>query len=307
MKDRLLILGGDGFIGGYVADEAIARGFEVAVFDQYDHRRRSDVVAFLGDIRDAVSVRRAVSLADYAINLAAILGTQETIRTAVDCVETNLIGTLNFLQACIPGAFHKVRGVQIGIGNYWMDSPYPITKRAALAFTRMFNKELGTEVAMVRAMHAYGERQKAQPVRKIVPTFVLQALRGEPLSIYGDGEQIVDMIYVGDLAKILLDACTGRNVEYDRVYEAGLGRRLTVNEVAQKIVEAAGSSSELLRLPMRPGEEENAVICAHPETLEGLGSYEFVRFEDGIRQVIDWYRSNYALSLIHISEPTRPY
>lgn len=293
MTNRLLILGGDGFIGGHVADEALARGLEVTVFDRCRHDHRSGVSAFLGDVRDPASVHDAVMLADYVINLAAILGTQETIRTAVHCIETNLIGTLNFLQACVPTNFHDVRGVQIGIGNYWMDSPYPITKRAALAFTRMYNKELGTKVAMVRAMHAYGERQKHRPVRKIVPTFIIQALRGEPLSVYGDGEQIVDMIYVGDLAKVLLDACTSPNVDYDRVYEAGLGRSLTVNDVARQIIDAAGSSSDIVYLPMRPGEEENAVITARPETLEGLGSYDFVCFEDGIRQVVDWYRSHY--------------
>ena len=293
MRNRLLILGGDGFIGGHVADEALARGFEVTIFDRCRHGHRSDVSAFLGDIRDPGSVHDAVMRADYVINLAAILGTQETIKDAVHCVETNLIGTLNFLEACVPTSFHDVRGVQIGIGNYWMDSPYPITKRAGLAFVRMYNKELGTKVAMVRAMHAYGERQKHRPVRKIVPTFVLQALHGEPLSVYGDGEQIVDMIYVGDLAKILLDACTSPNVDYDHVYEAGLGRHLTVNDVARQIIDAAGSSSDVVYLPMRPGEEENAVISARAETLEELGSYDFVRFEDGIKQVVDWYRSHY--------------
>lgn len=294
MKRKLLILGGDGFIGGHVADEALARGLEVTIFDQRKHAHRPDVSAFLGDVRDPASVRNAVMLADYAINLAAILGTQETIRTAVHCVESNLIGTLNFLEACVPTQFHQVRGVQIGIGNYWMDSPYPITKRAATAFTRMFNKELGTKVAMVRGMHAYGERQKHRPVQKIVPTFIMQALRGEPLSIYGDGEQVVDMIYVGDLAKILLDACMSPNVDYDHIYEAGLGRHLTVNDVAREIIDAADSSSELLHLEMRPGEEEKAVISARPETLEGLGEYDFVRFEDGIRQVVEWYRRNYV-------------
>ena len=290
MRNKLLILGGDGFIGGFVADEARARGLEVTIFDHCRYGHRSGVSTFLGDIRDPASVHDAVMLADYVVNLAAILGTQETIRNAVRCVETNLIGTLNFLDACVPTGFHDVRGVQIGIGNYWMDSPYPITKRAAMAFTRMYNKELGTKVAMVRAMHAYGERQKHRPVRKIVPTFILQALRGEPLSVYGDGEQIVDMIYVGDLAKILLDACTSPNVDYDHIYEAGLGRHLTVNDVARQIIAAAGSSSEIVHLPMRPGEEENAVISARPQTLEGLGSYDFMRFEDGIRQVVGWYR-----------------
>jgi UDP-glucose 4-epimerase len=290
---RLLILGGDGFIGGHVADEALARGLGVTIFDHCRHEHSPDVSVFLGDVRDPASVQDAVMRADYVINLAAVLGTQETIRNAIYCVETNLVGTINFLGACVPTKFHNVRGVQIGIGNYWMASPYPITKRAALAFTRMYNKELGTKVAMVRAMHAYGERQKHRPVRKIVPTFIVQALRGEPLSVYGDGEQVVDMIYVGDLAKILLDACTSPNVDYDCVYEAGLGRHLTVNDVARQIIDAAGSSSEIVHLPMRPGEEENAVITARPETLQGLGNYDFVRFEDGIRQVVDWYRSHY--------------
>lgn len=294
MKDKLLILGGDGFIGEHVADEALARDLEVTIFDQRKHLHRSDVSAFLGDVRDPVAVRNAVMQTDYAVNLAAILGTQETIRTAAHCVETNLIGTLNFLEACVPTKFHQVRGVQIGIGNYWMDSPYPITKRAAMAFTRMFNKELGTKVAMVRGMHAYGERQKHRPVQKIVPTFIVQALRNEPLTIYGDGEQVVDMIYVRDLAKVLLDACMSPNVRYDHVYEAGLGRHLTVNEVAREIIDAAGSSSEIVHLPMRPGEDEGAVISADTKTLEGLGLYNFVRFEDGIRQVVEWYRRNYA-------------
>lgn len=292
---RLLILGGEGFIGGHVADVAVAQGFKVTIFD---HRilcsGRSHVTVFLGDLRDPVAVRNAVLLTDYAINLAAILGTQETISTAAHCVQTNLLGTLNFLKACVPTKFHQVRGVQIGIGNFWMDSPYPITKRAALSFTRMFNKELGTQVAMVRAMHAYGEHQKHRPIRKIVPTFIRQALQGEPLEVYGDGEQVVDMIYVRDLAQILIDACTSPNVKYDCVYEAGLGRKLTVNEVAQMIIEAAESSSEIIHLPMRPGEEEKAVISADPEPLKDLGNYDFMPFEVGIKQVVEWYREFYV-------------
>jgi len=294
MKDKLLILGGDGFIGGHVADEALKRGLDVTVFDQRQQGRRTDIGAILGDIRDPDAVRDAVMISDYAINLAAILGTQETIRTAAHCVAVNIGGTLNFLEACVPSGFHRVRGVQIGIGNYWMDSPYPITKRAAISFVRMFNQELGTKVAMVRGMHAYGERQKHLPVRKIVPTFIVQALRGEPLTVYGDGEQVLDMIYVRDLATVLLDACISPNAEYDHVYEAGLGRPLTANDVACEIIKSAGSSSEIIHLPMRPGEEPNAVVSARPETLEGLGNYDFVRFEDGIRQVVDWYRRNYV-------------
>jgi nucleoside-diphosphate-sugar epimerase len=291
---KLLILGGNGFIGGHVTKMALTRGFDVTIFDRRRLGQNPRITAFLGDIRDREAVQEAVRLADYAINLAGILGTQETIGDPIPSIQTNLIGAVNFLGACVPSGFHKVRGVQIGVGNYWMQNSYSITKSSAIRFVEMYNREHGTQVAMVRALNAYGEGQKAAPVRKIIPTFVLRALAGKDIEVYGDGLQIMDMIYVDDVAGILLDACTSPRVCYNKIYQAGTGRRLTVKQIAEKVIEATGSKSHIVNLPMRPGETEGAVVLGDPGTLEDLGDYNLMPFEEGIQHTVRWYRRQIA-------------
>lgn len=291
---KLLVLGGNGFIGGHVVEEALARGLEVTVFDRRRYGQNPEVTAFLGDVRDPEAVQEAVKLAGYVINLAGILGTQETINNPIPSVQTNLVGTINFLEACRPTKFHQVQGVQIGVGNYWMQNSYSITKSAAIRFVEMYNEEHGTKVAMVRALNAYGERQKAAPVRKIIPTFVLKALAGDDIEVYGDGSQVMDMIYVKDVAKILLDACVSSDTKYDYIYEAGTGRHLTVQQIAELVVKAASSKSQIVNLPMRPGEPEGAIVLGDPGTLTDLGQYDLMPFEAGISRTIRWYKENYA-------------
>jgi len=287
----LLVVGGNGFIGSHVIDEALVRGVDVMIFDR--RMSRSDCKFFLGDIRDAGAIRAAVSEVDYAINLAGLLGTQETINNPIPSVQTNLIGCINFLEACRPTKFHRVRAVQIGVGNHWMHNSYAITKSAAIRFCRMYNKEHGTQVAMVRGLNAYGPRQKHKPIRKIIPTFMVQALNNQSVRVYGDGLQIMDMIYVGDLAKILLDACTRENLNYAAVYEAGTGHGLTVDDIAHQVIEAVGSESTVTYLPMRPGEPEAAVVVADPGTLKDLGDYQFTSFQDGLALTVPWYVEEY--------------
>jgi len=291
--EKLLILGGSGFIASHVKEKAQSRGLKVILFDRYDNKASGDCQRFRGDVRDAEAVQEAVNLADYTINLAGILGTQETINHPIPSICTNTIGTVNFLEACRPTKFHKVRGVQIGVGNHWMQNSYSITRSTAIRFVRMYNKEHGTKVAMVRALNAYGERQKVVPVRKIIPTFVTQALAGEDIKIYGDGSQVMDMIYVKDVARILLEACLNPSVEYDRIYEAGTGRYTTVNQIAQMVITAADSSSSIVHVPMRPGESPGAVVVGNPDTLLPLGIGKLIPFEEGIHRTVAWYK-NYA-------------
>ncbi|GAG40582.1 unnamed protein product, partial [marine sediment metagenome] len=246
------------------------RGLGVVAFDRYNIPGQFpyDVERFVGDIRDYEAVQEAVNKVDYVVNLAGILGTQETIRKPIPSIQTNIVGTLNVLEAMVPNAFHEVQGVQIGVGNYWMNNSYSITKSTAIRFCKMYNKENGTKMGMVRALNAYGRNQKHKPVRKIIPTFVVKALRGEDIEVYGDGEQIMDMVHVTDVAKVLLDVATGDNVDYQRVYEAGTGRKTTVNWIAEQVIKAAGTKSQLVHIPMRPGEPKGSVVLGDPSTLD---------------------------------------
>jgi UDP-glucose 4-epimerase len=285
---RVLVTGGGGFIGQYVCQRLVELDCEPVLLDRSREAGDNHSV-YLGDVRDASSVSESVYHTDGVIHLAGVLGTQETIVNPLPAVETNIIGSLNVFQAC---ALHKKRGVYIAVGNHWMNNPYSITKTTAERFALMYNKERGTKIAVVRGLNAYGPGQKSQPVRKIIPNFILPALRGEPITIYGDGSQVMDMIYVTDIADVLVRALLEDHDCYDSVFEAGTGVATTVLQIAQEVYQqtrpAVPKGTETVTkamglcgkdipvgtgfhfAPMRPGEPEHSEVLGHPVTLAPL-------------------------------------
>jgi UDP-glucose 4-epimerase len=224
------------------------------------------------------------------------LGTQETIANPRPAAETNIIGGLNILQAA---AQYNVPGVNIAVGNYWMDNTYSITKTTVERFCNMFRVELGLPVTVVRAMNAFGPGQiPAAPygpskVRKIIPAFVCRALNGDPVEVYGDGSQIMDMVYVTDVAETLVAALkyTEENGPIATPIQCGTGRPTTVKEIAQAVIDAVGEG-ELKYLPMRPGEPEHSIVLADPETMlpVGINVDNFISLEDGVKSAVEYFR-----------------
>ena len=129
---KVLVTGGNGFIGGHVIDRLIAQGHRPVSFDRYGVPHRPDVEFRPGDIRDAESVNAAMAKVDGVINLAGILGTSETIERPRFTVQSNLLGAINIFSACRD---QGKKGVHITVGNYWMNNPYAITKNAAGVLT----------------------------------------------------------------------------------------------------------------------------------------------------------------------------
>lgn len=279
---RVLVTGGNGFIGSYVVENLRARDIEPLIFDR---RATADI---LGDTRDPVAVMEAVALCDGVIHLAGVLGTQETITNPDPAVETNIVGGLNVFKAVRD---YGVPCVYIAVGNHWMNNSYSITKTAAERFALMANKEWGTRIAVVRALNAYGPRQKAHPVRKIIPNFVLPALAGETITIYGDGSQVMDMVYVADVADVLVRALVENHGNYAAPFEAGTGRPTTVTEIAELVVKIVGKGS-IEHVQMRPGEPEGSVVVGDPWTLAPLGiaRVDLTTLEEGLVPTIGYYR-----------------
>jgi len=297
-----ILVTGVGFIGTHVVEKLIEQGHQVSIFDRAV-RYESDLVKkcrlFLGDIRDREVVMEAVFQHDGVINLAGILGTMETVDNPHPSVDTNIHGALNIFEGCRSNKMNPngVKGVQIAVGNHFMNNTYSITKTTAERFALMFNKEHKTRIAVVRGLNAYGEYQKHKPVRKITPNFVVRALLGQPIEVYGDGEQIMDMIYVKDLAEILIRALVVDHNCYDSVFEAGTGRRTTVLEIALLVNQITGNKAGVKHLPMRAGEPERSVVLGDPKTLKPLGIREkdITSLEDGLERTVKWYRDNYDL------------
>lgn len=288
---KILVTGGTGFIGSHVIDQLHLDGHEAEVFD---HRGRG---GFLGDIRDSTAVTEAMSHVDGFIHLAGILGTQETLKNPRPAVETNILGGLNVLEAA---SQYGVPGVCIGVGNHFMPNTYSITKSTVERMVKMFNIERGTRINVVRAMNAYGPRQvPAKPygpssVRKIAPSFICRALKGDPIEVYGDGQQISDMVYVTDVANVLVRCLyhAAQGDVLDGVVEVGPEEHNTVLQIASLVKELTGSSSEIVHLPRRPGEVPFAPVCADTDTLGkiGMNAKHFVPLREGMLKAIEYYR-----------------
>jgi len=298
----VLVTGGNGFIGRHVVSELQWHGHTPLVFD---NRASLDADSYLGDIRDEVAVTEAMAHTDAWIHLAGVLGTQETIKNPVPAAQTNIVGGLNVFRAA---AQYDVPGVNIAVGNYWENNTYSISKSTMERFATMFNKELGTNITVVRALNAYGPGQSApspygySKVRKIMPSFVCRALDDKPIEIYGDGNQIMDMIYVEDVASVLVSALeyTLEFGAHKSVFEAGSGNETTVNDIADMVIRGVGQGSKVY-LPMRPGETVGAVVLGDTTSLHDLAPFgidprKFVSLEDGVEQTIKYFSGEYDYS-----------
>jgi UDP-glucose 4-epimerase len=248
----VLVTGAAGFIGRAVVSEINARGDSVAPFD---HPL---------SVLDAGQLRAAIeeSGAEAVINLAGVLGTAEMIGLERQAAEVNILGALTVFDVA---AEFRIPVVQVATGHEGQPNPYAITKKCATDLALARAQWTGQQIAVVRAFHVYGPGQKMFPphgtstVRKIVPSFVARALTGMPVEVNGDGSQQIDLVWVGDVAEVLVNALTG---PYGRVVQAGTGKPVTVLQAAHDVIAATGSASRVVHLPMRPGEPEGTTVVA---------------------------------------------
>lgn len=307
------ITGGQGFIGSHIVDKLVETGNEVVIFDRHDHRTLlpPHTEFFQGDVRDSTAVVELAAHVDGIIHLAAVLGTQETIQNPRPSAETNILGSLNVFEAANQ---YDLPVVYAGVGNHWMrdhgTGAYTISKTAAEDFTRMFNKYRNGKVTTVRPVNAYGPGQSvaapfgSSKVRKIMPSFICRALTGSPIEVYGDGTQVSDCVYVGDVARIFAAALeyTAENGGAETPIGVGPENSITVNAIAERVADEVARQTgqervELVHLPMRPGEVPNAVVTANTSTLEILPRHfwadKFVPLGLGIEWTVAYYIENW--------------
>jgi UDP-glucose 4-epimerase len=236
---RVLVTGGRGFLGGAVLAELAARGHEAYTYDRRDGN----------DIADLDRLAMRMVSTDAVIHLAGLLGTHELFDRVADAISTNVQGVANVLEAARRVGARYVSTTLPSV----FPSIYTATKLGAVALERAWHHTYGLQVSRVRAFNAYGPSQKhgeGHP-QKIIPTFATEAWAGRPIPIWGDGTQTVDLIHVGDLGRLLVDALDHGD---DWTVDGGTGHGVSVNDVARFVLDITNSRAGVEYLPMRRGE-----------------------------------------------------
>jgi UDP-glucose 4-epimerase len=193
---------------------------------------------------------------DAVIHLAGILGTDELFDNIYNAIDINIIGAVNVMNGCVEHGAKYIGVTMLSV----FPSIYTATKVSVQRFATAYNHSKGLPVTHVQAFNAYGPRQahgEGHP-RKIIPAFSVEGWRNEPLKIWGDGNQIVDLIYVNDVANVFLEALDAPG--NDELIDAGTGVGMTVNDVASFIINVTGSTAGVEYLPMRRGEIPTEVV-----------------------------------------------
>jgi UDP-glucose 4-epimerase len=311
---KVAITGGQGFISTHIREELERKGHQVVLFDRHNHNSETYPLGtefFMGDVRDENAVVELAAHVDGIIHMAAVLGTQETIQNPRPSAQTNILGSLNVFEAANQ---YDLPVVYAGVGNHWMrdhgTGAYTISKTAAEDFTRMFNKYRDGRISVVRPVNAYGPGQSvaapygSSKVRKIMPAFICRALTGSAIEVYGDGTQVSDCVYVGDVARVFVGALEFTEAHNPVETPVGVGpaTSITVNDVAYMVANQVAHyldkpPVEIVHLPMRPGEVPNAVVNADVSTLRQLPSEywedTFVDLYSGVGSTIGWYGRNW--------------
>lgn len=272
---KILITGGSGFIGSHIVEHYQGLADEIRVLDNLrtGYRRNLDGLKHVfieASVTDREAVAKAVEGVDYVFHLAALVSVPESMAKPGECVDINVHGLLNVLEASAAAGVKKL--VFASSAAIYGDnptvpklesmlpepkSPYAITKLDGEYYLDLFNRERGLETAAIRFFNVFGPRQDPKGAyAAAVPIFIEKALKGEDITVHGDGEQTRDFIYVKDIVGALSFAVETPGVT--GVFNAGYGGQMTINDLANKIIASAGSDSKVLHGPERAGDVKHS-------------------------------------------------
>ncbi len=306
MARKIVITGGAGFIGSSIADLFLDSGWDVAVLDDLSTGRRENVPArarfYPMDLRSSAAVEAILGeRPDVLCHQAAQIDVRRSMADPrFDC-DVNLGGLLNVMQAAAKaGSVKQVLFASSGGAMYGdtdriptpEDFParpvshYGVAKAASELYLGVYRASLGIRVAALRYANVYGPRQDPHGEAGVVAIFCGRLLERKPCTIYGDGAQTRDYVFVGDVAAANLLAAER---DFDGALNVGTGVETDVNRLYAMLARAAGSQASPLHAPARAGEQKRS--CIDPSAAaRALGWRAAVGLEEGLARTLAWFR-----------------
>jgi UDP-glucose 4-epimerase len=271
---RILITGGAGFIGSHLVEHFQGKASEIRVLDNLrsGYRKNLDGLdhTFIeGSITDPQVVEEAVSGVDWVFNLAALVSVPESMERPFETVNINVKGLLNVLDSASRLGVKKV--IHASSAAVYGDnptvpktedmlpepkSPYAITKLDGEYYLNLHRHPGVLDTCSFRFFNVFGPRQDPNGAyAAAVPIFIERALAAQPITVFGDGEQTRDFIYVKDIVSALV---FGAEKSLSGTFNVGYGRQMTINDLAKRIITLTDSPSEIRHLAERPGDVKHS-------------------------------------------------
>jgi UDP-glucose 4-epimerase len=301
-----LVTGGAGFIGSHIAARLIERGEQVRVFDNFSTGKIGNLAPLgfqaeliKGDLRDAEALRRAMRGVEVVFHQAADPSVPRSMADPAACYESNVVGTVNVLQAAHEAGVRRV--VFASSCAVYGDeptlpkrettplapmSPYATSKLAGEQLCQVYTRVFGVEAVALRYFNVFGPRQDPNSAyAPVIPRFIKALQDGQPPTVFGDGEQTRDFVYVDDVVQANLLAAQSPDAP-GRIFNIASGRSVSLNRLLGLLVEITGLPAQPIYLPARTGDVRHSA-ADHSAAATALGFEILVPFEMGLARTVE--------------------
>lgn len=312
---RVLVTGAGGFIGGHLTERLVRLGNRVTCFLRYNSRNdpgllslisrsiRQEIKVIAGDLRDGDAVRRAVQGQEVIYHLGALIAIPYSYLHPVEVVETNILGTLNILQAGrevgVEKIVHTSTSEVYGTAKYvpidekhplQAQSPYAASKIGADKLAESFHLTYGLPVATIRPFNTYGPRQST---RAVIPTIIVQALAGRRITLGALGPTR-DFTYVDDVIRGFIHIGESPDA-VGQVFNLGSNLEISIGDLVKKIATILGRGAAVRQdqKRIRPSRSEVQRLWADNTRAGKLLDWRpEISLDEGLRRTIAWYSKN---------------
>lgn len=282
----------------------LGEGHEVAVLDDFSSGYRENLEPYPavrlveGDVRDEAAVRDACAGAEVVFHLAASVGNTRSIEHPLEDSEINVLGTLRVLEAArragsrkvvfssSAGIFGELRTLPIREDHpVEPDSPYGASKLAAEKHCLAYAKLYPIEAVCLRYFNVYGVNQRFDAYGNVIPIFAKRMIAGEPVTVFGDGEQTRDFVNVRDVVRANYQAGMSRGVS--GAFNLGSATRVTINRLVEMLQAASGITARVEYGPPRPGDVRDSLADVSAAAA-AFGYAPGVGLEEGLAEYMAW-------------------
>lgn len=307
---KILVAGGAGFIGSHIVDRLLEKDIEVIVLDNLytgqpenvQHYRDNKNFKFVkGDVRNAPLVKRLVKDVDAVFNEAAVVSVPRSMEAPLLANEVNVGGTLNLLKACLDSGVKRF--VQASSASVYGDtktlpvsedmppkpiSPYAVSELAAENYARVFFSAYGLETVCLRYFNVYGPRQTLSAYSGVITIFVNKLLQNQRLTIFGDGKQTRDFVYVEDVVSANMLALKKKEA-VGEAFNIATGVAITINKLVWNLQEVM-KKKQLKPVHKDPRPADIRHSYASIEKAKKILEYKpQFSLKKGLTKLVEWY------------------